>query len=43
VQPTLAERSVVPDRMLLVGLVALFAFLIWGVLVLAAYALRDRR
>jgi capsular polysaccharide transport system permease protein len=43
VRPTLAESSTLPRRGQLTGLVALFSFLVWGLLVLAAYALRDRR
>ncbi len=43
IQPTLAERATRPDRIELTALTALFSFLIWGVLVLIAYALRDRR
>lgn len=43
VNPTLPESSTRPDRLSLTGLVALFAFLTWATLVLAVYALRDRR
>jgi capsular polysaccharide transport system permease protein len=43
VRPTLAESSTHPQRAQLTMLVALFSFLGWGILVLAAYALRDRR
>ncbi|PWJ12912.1 capsule biosynthesis protein [Jannaschia seohaensis] len=43
VRPTLAERSTEPKRLQIVALTALFTFLAWGILVLAAYALRDRR
>ena len=43
IRPTLAEKSEYPKRMTLLGLIALFAFLIWSVLVLVAYSLRDRR
>jgi len=43
VRPTLAEAAVRPERIKITALVALFAFLSWGFLVLAAYALRDRR
>lgn len=43
VNPTLPESSTRPDRLELTGLVALFAFLTWATLVLAVYALRDRR
>ncbi|GAW37303.1 hypothetical protein RA2_04380 [Roseovarius sp. A-2] len=43
VNPTLPESATQPDRLTLLGLVALFAFLIWAILVLAIYALQDRR
>lgn len=43
IQPTLAEKSEFPQRELLLGLVALFAFLTWAVLSLIYYALRDRK
>jgi len=43
VRPTLAEKSQYPQRLTITGLVALFLFLIWAVLVLVGYSLRDRR
>ncbi|MBY5935556.1 capsule biosynthesis protein [Tateyamaria omphalii] len=43
VQPTLAETAVRPDRMGTLGLVTLFSFLIWSIVVLIGYSLRDRR
>ncbi len=43
VQPTLAERAEYPQIWVVVTLAALFAFLTWAILVLAAYALKDRR
>ncbi|WP_220748757.1 MULTISPECIES: capsule biosynthesis protein [Jannaschia] len=43
VRPTLAESAAHPERTKLISLVALFSFLAWGIIVLAAYALRDRR
>lgn len=43
IRPTLAERSEFPNRPLLIGVVALFSFLIWAILALSYYALRDRR
>lgn len=43
VNPTLPESATQPERVTLAGLVALFAFLIWSILVLAVYALKDRR
>ena len=43
VHPTLAERAEKPARITMLGLVAVFAFLIWSMLVLASYALKDRR
>lgn len=42
-QPTLAEQAEYPQRMTLLALITLFAFLIWAILVLVAYSLRDRR
>lgn len=43
VKPTLAEKSMRPDRLLIMALVALFSFLIWAILVMIGYSLRDRR
>lgn len=43
VNPTLAEAAEHPRRYTILGLVALFSFLFWSILILAAYALRDRR
>ena len=43
IEPTLAERSEFPNRPLIIGVVALFAFLIWAISALVYYALRDRR
>lgn len=43
VRPTLAEVSEYPRRWMLLGLVALFAFLAWSILALVYYSLRDRR
>jgi capsular polysaccharide transport system permease protein len=43
IRPTIAEKSEYPQRSLLLGLVALFSFLIWGILSLIFYALRDRK
>ena len=43
VRPTLAESSEYPDRPMQLATIAIFAFLIWSVLVLAVYSLRDRR
>lgn len=43
IRPTLAERSEFPNRPLLIGIVGLFSFLIWAILALSYYALRDRR
>jgi capsular polysaccharide transport system permease protein len=42
-KPIAAERAQYPRRWLLTGLVALFGFLIWSVLALIYYSLRDRR
>jgi capsular polysaccharide transport system permease protein len=43
VRPTMAERAVYPRAGVIVPLVALFSFLAWALLVLMAYALKDRR
>lgn len=43
IRPTLAQKSEFPQREVIVGLVALFSFLIWSILSLVYYALRDRR
>lgn len=43
VRPTLAGSSRYPERGTLLGLSALFIFLIWSTMVLVVYALKDRR
>jgi capsular polysaccharide transport system permease protein len=43
ITPTLAERSQFPNKPFLVAIVGLFAFLIWAIMALSYYALRDRR
>ncbi len=43
IRPTLAEKAEYPDRIPLLALVALFSFLAWALIVLVAYALKDRR
>jgi len=43
VMPTRAETSQFPERGVLLGLTALFLFLIWGIVTLIGYALRDRK
>lgn len=43
VKPTSAERAQYPDRIMILSLITLFLFLFWSVVVLVAYALRDRR
>ena len=43
VSPTLAETSIYPNRPVTMGLIALFSFLIWSILVMIGYSLRDRR
>lgn len=43
VRPSLAEKSEYPQRELLVGLILLFSFLIWSILSLVYFSLRDRR
>ena len=43
IQPTLAERSLYPQRLTLLGLISLFLFLGWVVAVLVGYSIKDRR
>ncbi|QBY02835.1 capsule biosynthesis protein [Rhodophyticola sp. CCM32] len=43
VQPTLSETAQYPKRGLLFGMITVFAILIWSVVVLVGYSLRDRR
>ena len=43
VAPTLAEAPTAPNRPLTAVVVALIGFLLWSILVLLYYALRDRR
>ncbi len=43
VLPTTAEKSEYPQRLTLFALIAVFAFMIWGILVLVAFSLKDRR
>lgn len=43
VTPTLAEAPRYPERLANLALVAIFSFLIWSILVLSGYALKDRR
>lgn len=43
IAPTLAEQAEYPQRGILLFLVGLFLFLIWAVLTLVAYSLKDRR
>lgn len=43
IQPTLAETSLYPRRTLIIGLVALFTTLGWGVMMLIYYNVRDNR
>ncbi|MEI4195838.1 sugar transporter [Roseovarius sp. E0-M6] len=40
--PTLSERSVYPDRIVLLAAIAAGLLLLWSVVVLVAYSLRDR-
>lgn len=43
VEPTLAESAEYPRHFQLLGLVALFSFLGWALVLLVGYSLRDRR
>jgi capsular polysaccharide transport system permease protein len=42
IRPTLAQRAEYPQRLLLIGLTALFAGLLWSIMALVYYSLRDR-
>ncbi|WP_146636293.1 capsule biosynthesis protein [Nioella nitratireducens] len=42
-RPTTAQTSEYPDRPMTLTIIAIFAFLIWSVVILVAYSLRDRR
>ncbi len=43
VRPTKAESAQYPQRLLLIGLVAFFATLLWAIVTLVYFSLRDRR
>tara|TARA_R110002049_G_scaffold117332_2_gene270538 strand:+ start:121835 stop:123019 length:1185 start_codon:yes stop_codon:yes gene_type:complete len=43
IQPTLAERSQYPQRKVMMGLLVLFLFVTWAIVLLVFYSLRDRR
>ena len=43
IKPTLAERSEFPQRIITLAIIGLFSFLIWAILSLIYYSLRDRR
>lgn len=43
IQPTRAEQAEFPQRALWIAVIALFGFLIWAILCLVYYSLRDRR
>jgi len=43
VEPTRAQRSEYPNRIIILALTGLFLFLIWSVLALVAYSIRDRQ
>ncbi len=43
VQPTKAQTSQYPQKEMLAALLAMFCFLIWAILVLIYYSIRDRR
>lgn len=43
IQPTEAQKSEYPQRLILIGVIALFTLLIWSILCLVYYSLRDRR
>jgi capsular polysaccharide transport system permease protein len=43
VKPTMAQRSEYPDRIIILSITTLFLFLIWAIMTLVAYSIRDRR
>lgn len=43
IRPTLAEQSEYPQRLMILGLTALFSFLAWSIMALIFYSLRDRK
>jgi capsular polysaccharide transport system permease protein len=43
IQPTLAERSTVPDPVAILGLTALFLTLGWSIIILVYYSVNDRK
>lgn len=43
IPPTLSQTSEFPQRFILIGLAALFVGMIWSILMLVFYSLRDRR
>ncbi len=43
IEPTLAETALFPKRLSIIGLVTGFLFLIWSILALVAYSIKDRR
>lgn len=43
INPTLAEKSEYPRKWIWISLIFLFAFLIWAIMTLIYYSLRDRR
>jgi capsular polysaccharide transport system permease protein len=43
VEPTLAQRAEYPQRAIILSLTALFLFLVWSILALVLYSIRDRR
>lgn len=43
IRPTLAERSLYPQRVTVLGLFALFMFMAWAIGTLVVYSLKDRR
>lgn len=42
-QPTLAETAQYPKRFTLFAVVSMFVFLLWSILVLVSYSIKDRR
>ena len=43
IKPTLAQKSEFPQRIVIITIIGFFSFLIWAILSLVYYSLRDRR
>ena len=43
VEPTLAQKSQFPQREVLMGVISMFLLLLWAIVVLVGYSIKDRR